>query len=959
MTSPITAAGGAPEPTDYAALSMDTQFTGLSTQRSPLRDADVPYLERKFYSASRFDSILDGINREITADLTDKRRPGSAVYNSNTFPAAFSMYSNKWIQDGQEIVRVLLDGKDGTIYDATAGQKSTLYTKPVSSGQARFLTVGTTLFLTDGEDTAQIFRSSTEWAATTAFAPGTLIVAPTTPPTIQMALGGITFTIIASASDGGTITLYCDPQTIPTQFANLQAASVTFAGLTLAGVLNGTTHQVTILSTTLGVLTVFVATGAYDEASDTGTGTTGNGTTGSSAPSFSTTQFQITADAGQQWKCYGPTTLKWGVTAPTTSPTLVPINSRWWQPNTFFFPLYVVLDSNQNIEVITGSVGGSGIYKTGRTYPKWTADNANARGQTVDGSIIWQSFGSIGQWSASTIFGVLPTQVACILDSNNNLQIVTAGSGGTSGVTQPTWATGYGSTTTDGTLTWTNVGAAVIISTESVQYSYSVHSIDGSVSNAAPVAIIQGPAIGPYIALSNTALQYFNVDGLFTPDTQLDQIWIWRTPQGESTLILEDQIPIDAFYSSGNFMYRELGIPDVSTGGGSLNALVSAPIADKADPPPAGLTALTYHVGRIWGILDNVLRYSGGPDTVTGNGNTAWPPSNSIPLLGMPIFLFPTTVSSGPGLLAMTTSGGQMILGDGTTSSIFTPISYESAISVSGYNAIGLLGTTIYFMESNGKVSSFDPANGYLEVGFPIGDQFNNVTTGAPDGPTGQLYNPATAYVTWNLQSSGESAMYVADGAVGWFRFSPIAPPETGSLWSTRAVILGGTSAVQSIETEPGVFNLLIAPASSGPLLMRDTTKTVWEDDVAGTPTPYPAWDVKGVITLCETGQVAEIAHVALKSMPEGARPVASLLLGELEATVDAPWAPLEITSNDPPILQPSETLYSDRYSAEQNGVCPKSDLVSLKVDYGAQAFGDELLKFGIYGRKYEERTQK
>src|SRR5271166_4495194 len=122
MPSALEAAGATREPSEYATLSMDRAITGLWTQRSPLRDADVPYLLGKFYSASRFDSLIDGINREISAKLTTKRRAGSSVYNSNTFPAANSLYPYKRIVNGSEVLRLIYDGADGVIYDATAGQ---------------------------------------------------------------------------------------------------------------------------------------------------------------------------------------------------------------------------------------------------------------------------------------------------------------------------------------------------------------------------------------------------------------------------------------------------------------------------------------------------------------------------------------------------------------------------------------------------------------------------------------------------------------------------------------------------------------------------------------------------------------------------------------------------------------------------------------------------------------------
>src|SRR5208282_6881134 len=128
-------------------------------------------------------------------------------------------------------------------------------------------------------------------------------------------------------------------------------------------------------------------------------------------------------------------------------------------------------------------------------------------------------------------------------------------------------------------------------------------------------------------------------------------------------------------------------------------------------------------------------------------------------------------------------------------------------INLAGYDALDVLGTLIYLMEKNGKVSSlqieypFNPQSGYAEIGFPIGDQFLNVTTG---GVSSALYNPATSFLSWCVANTFDSAMYVADGAVGWFRLSMVAPPESGLLWSPRAAIQGGTSAVQNVEVAPG-----------------------------------------------------------------------------------------------------------------------------------------------------------
>jgi len=388
------------------------------------------------------------------------------------------------------------------------------------------------------------------------------------------------------------------------------------------------------------------------------------------------------------------------------------------------------------------------------------------------------------------------------------------------------------------------------------------------------------------------------------------------------------------------------------------NATVPAPIDETADPPPLGYLPMCYALQRVWGIVGNTVQWSAGPDAVTGNGLTQFPPLNFIAFLGKPYAIFPITVQDG-GQVVFTSSGIWIILGAGTASDPFYARPYFQSVNVTGYNAVTLFNQTFFVMESNKKVSAvavefpFNPATGYTEIGFPVGDQFQKVTTG---GFNAALFDPATSFVTWNNQSTSENALYVSDGAGHWFRMSPVAPPESGWLWSPVASIAGGASAVQSIETAPGIRTLLLAPAvgTTGPILQRDTTGAVFADNGAA----YPAWDVKGSIPLASSGEEAEIAHIALKSAAVGNRPQVSVLLGEIASSQKKPFVLLDRTDNDPPLLDPSLSYFSDRYKI-QGGNAETCDTFLLKVDYGTQNAADELLMFSVYGAKRAERKQQ
>lgn len=1036
MAGPLVAAGATQEPSEYATLSMDRTITGLWTQRSPLRDADVPYLYGKFYSASRFDSLIDGLNREVTARLTTARRAGSSVYNSNTFPAINSFYAWKYIQNGAEVLRVLADGQDGKIYDATAGQKTTLFTKGSGAGKARFLGVNAELFFGDGVEQKKYLQSTKAWQASTKYTVGDFII--DTNGNIQsfqaqaVSLAISSIAVVISTITGGytsTFLVVTLGSTAPVMQTN---QPVTFTGLTTYTALNGQTltyrniPSVWSLNLAANQIAFAYAASTYAQTTDTGTAATfveydihGNnltGNSGSSAPTWSTTQLATTQDGtvgtGVTWTCFGSPLQDWGVAAPTSAPTVAPgTGVKIWQPNTNQGSTYycnTIVDSNGSIQVV---VSNGGI--TGNQAPNWSTGLGSL---THDNTVTWRNIGNVSSWYAS--FNYAESDV-CILDTNGNLQwatglatgplsavyvvnggsgyntndicavsggygyvkctgvtshvvtsvsIYTAGSGFTSsanvstsdisnysatglvlnivagyytGQSQPSWNTTIGGTTYDNGVTWINLGPGAQLANGTVQYAYSYHCIDGTVTTASdPVYVLYG-ALGAAGGL----MRQVTVKG--TTNTQVDQIWIWRTPQGQSELVYCDAIPNPG--TASNVIYNDI-ISDTSTAGQqALVPQIIAPIANKADPPLLGITAPVYHMQRVWAIYQNQVVYSAGPDATTGNGNTQWPALNFIAYPEQPIRLVPFTVNNG-GLLVMTTSHVYVILGTGTASNPFYTTMYMPNVGIMNYDALDIVGSTLYLMTNKGKFVSLDPSAGYTEAGFPIGDQFAKVTTG---GISSALYNPASTFVTWHEQSSGDTAIYVADGAVGWFRFSPVASPESGYMWSPRAAIVGGTSAVQSIEVSPGISKLLIAPASSGPILFRDPTTN------ADNGTSYPSWDVKGNIVLCQSGEVAEIAHIALKSTAVGARPVVSILLGEITATASQPFEPLSITSADPPTLPKSTTIYSDRYTALQNGVCPKCDHFQLKVDYGTQNYPDELLMFSVYGAKHAERKQQ
>ena len=929
--------------THYAPMWTGRFFSGVITQRSPLR-GNITRLEEAYYG-SRGDEMLSGLNTEISPKLTLIRRPGLIPYNSNSLPAVNRFYEFRTLVNNVAAIQVIADLEPaphffgGSVRDVTGpapgngilppGNDILLWNKiglPSASGITSFQSVGNTLYASDLTSWHQLTVGSITWSANTPVTPGTLLDAPN--ETIQIALGGATLPITASSSNGTVITLYVNPFNVPSYFASMQNVPMTFSGLTAAAVLNGNTYPITIVSSSLGLFTVPVAIAAYTETAEpTGSSTSGTGTTGATIPAFSGTEFVIVSDGGQLWKSYGSTVQNVGLAAPVLPPTLTPLNgTSFWQPNTVLPIFYPILDQNGNVQVVGGSF--SSPLKTGLSYPKWTNITAtNITPFTTDGSLVWVNYGPPGSWVPS--YAVTPGH-QLILDSNGNLQLVTSDTG-PGGPTQPVWNTIFAGTTTDGGITWTCLGPGVTIFSQSVQYAFSTAAADGSVSTASPVATIYGgvlgPLVGPYIAISGT----------YTPDPQITQIWIWRTVQGGSTLFLEDQIPADGL--SGSFTYDEIGIPDTS-----LNILIEAPIDETNNPPPVGLQALAYHLGRIWGALGNLVYYSDGPDVVTGNGNTAWNPSNVFAFPETVIRLFPTS----SGLIVFTLSDVFIIQGLGTAASPLTSLPLLQDVGLSSYDAFTVNGSIVYMYTSDNQIVSLDPSSGVSEIGFAIGDQFG------PNEGTG-TFSPLSAHLTWHIAGSRDKGLYVSDFYGNWWRMSPTPSPESGITWSPMANFLptvGGFSAVQSVETSPGTHSLLIgAPIHAfGPILQR--SYSVQTDNGV----PYKSNAVIGSLVLAQPGQLALVESLTTDSVAIGTPLSLAVQLDEIAPLSSGYFETLSDYVPDPTELSPSNSVYAQRFylsQTQQPAVCRH---LQIEVDFGTDTVQNELLSMTLFGGFEQEK---
>jgi hypothetical protein len=127
-----------------------------------------------------------------------------------------------------------------------------------------------------------------------------------------------------------------------------------------------------------------------------------------------------------------------------------------WQANTAYGQLAFVYDSSNNLQVNTGAAGTSGSALTFATAPGGTVNDATP--------VVWTNEGPIipAGWQPGKLF----TYPSAIVDSNNNIQILTVKPNFTTGSgSPPVWSTTIGGPTNDGSpsqAAWTCLGAMQI-----------------------------------------------------------------------------------------------------------------------------------------------------------------------------------------------------------------------------------------------------------------------------------------------------------------------------------------------------------------------------------------------------------------------------------------------------------------------------------------------------------------
>jgi hypothetical protein len=828
MANPIQQAGGASEPTSFAPLHTNRIFTGLWSNRSPLRDAAVSG-DMEQYGFGRQDSIIAGQNSEISSQITLVRRPGSSVYNSAIFPPIKRFYSFNTFTLTDETIRVMADTAE-TVYDATGpSTQNVLWRKSAGAGPTFFLGVGNTLYFTNGVDNKQWVVNSNEvwnWG----------IAAPTNAPIVTQAPRP-------------------NPPPVRQPITVYEAHSAARSGVIILG-------------------------GAYLQVFN------GTGTTGATQPTWNTTIGGTTPDGTVTWTNLGFYT---------------------WSANHAYALGAVVTGMNLPSDV-TYTFVATTAGTSGTTQPTWPANQGL---QVSDGTVTWTNVGRTMSWTdigADTAI----TSVATILDPNGNLQNVQQAGKTADASTVITWATTLGDFTTDGTVIWVNAGPWAVASTATSQWGYAYeNSATGDISNMSPGSTPITTLLGNQVTLQ----------GAGSADPQVDTIILYRIAQGGSTYLYLDSIPNPG---AGMWTYVD-NTPD-----SGLNTEIQAQVNGEGTPLQAGATCLEFHLQRIFAAVGNVIWVSSGPDAIasTSSGNAGFITSFTAQSKVTRFWV------SSLGLVVFTVRDCYIILGSATAADPLYMTTFIDGLPLRSYDAFTTHLTTPYLMTGTSMVIALDPSAGITEASFPIADLIE------------EEFDPAASYVSYHVQSSQDHALYVSDGATGWYRLSATTAPESGNSWSTKANLTEPCSAVQSIEITPGSSRLLIGPGpAGGPILFRD--QTVNTDDGI----PYPANTTFGSVVLAQPGQLAALAFITLESVLIGTKPTLSILMGEISGTFEQ----LNRTRQDPTNLPPSATLYSDRYHFMQNQTPAWCRHFQMDIAWPAEDAANELLTFTIFGQTWNE----
>lgn len=441
----------------FAPIYTPRWYSGLWTNRAPIRDATTTRVVEKYYGPAG-DALIAGTNVEISNKLTLVRRYGNSQYSSNSYTAPDRYYEFRLFNTTTEEILVMIDQANALYYEL-GGTKYTVFNKSAGSGQSFMQSVGNILFFADGVDNKKWLQSLNQWAASQQWGVDypmltTYLIDPN--DNIQQLTGTvIPITGISVSSDVVTVTSSIT-------LTNLLQPNITF---TMPSTLTATAleGQVLTISTVSGsTFTANFTTANYSGAESTNIIFTNAGTpvSGTMQPIWSTVvpsagnNFQggTTVDGSVQWTNRGNPVENWGIQPPTTP--LTPVKGKSFSANwvaaTYYSLAGVVIDSNGNLQQVT-TAG-----KAGGTAPTW---NNTLYGTTTDGSVVWTMIQNAASLTWASGYAYVPpfsiTQVSASSGGNAVYTGLILGGAGGALVGNHYLVTGFADSANNGIFTCT------------------------------------------------------------------------------------------------------------------------------------------------------------------------------------------------------------------------------------------------------------------------------------------------------------------------------------------------------------------------------------------------------------------------------------------------------------------------------------------------------------------------
>lgn len=378
-----------------------------------------------------------------------------------------------------------------------------------------------------------------------------------------------------------------------------------------------------------------------------------------------------------------------------------------------------------------------------------------------------------------------------------------------------------------------------------------------------PTLQVVAPAIGTGV----------NLTGFGSDDTQVDRNDLYRTADGGSLLLFNQ--------STTNVNSSTAWTISDSTLDSDLNFLLTGPVAHANDPPPAGMTILAYHMGRMWGLVSNLVYFSAGPDCVNGDGNQAWPPANVFTLTAPGTALAPTT----QGLVVCTGIDISAVLGGPQLNTFWLQPLFKN-IGVQSPNCLTQDGDDIimYTSQQQGVVLS---VNGKNEFGFAV-------------APTLAANFPATTTYLAAHRAGQDQGIFFSNNSNKQIRYNVNA-----EAWDPIGQPVNGIGPLASIDTAIGTRRLL--STASGFVVFRDVN--TYSDAGSAYTQPYATI---GSLVLSPAGekQAARVNSFVLQFAAVGTALTVSVLPNETSGS----FTNIPVSNDDPWQLPASSTINQKTY---------------------------------------------